>query len=252
VRPSATLPAFLSIFIPAFARTTDLTLSLRRAIPVLFASICTFLSNDLDDIEKDKINHPLRPLPSGHLTTAFVATLYYASLTLALVTTRHFIVSTRISFLYYLLLILCISYHYIVEYLPELKAVYVAATSSIPILILIAYYPAETALHWIAPALFALMFGREVCKDLLDRAGDTASLLHKIPAKRMARIAFSSHAIGLILLAGQVVNVYLLIGFFGMAAILAQSYRAWFHHERDVTAIRLMQISMFLGLFFLL
>lgn len=252
VRPYSSLLAFLSILIPVFVRTADIALSLTRAAPLLFVSMCTFLSNDLDDIEKDKINHPDRPLPGGHLTPAFVTILYYICLALALFTTRHLAISSHISFLYYLLLILCISYHYVVEYLPGFKPIYVAAASSIPVIILVAYYPNETALYRVAIALFAFMLGREVCKDLLDRAGDPVSFLHRIPVTRMAMFAFSSQAIGLILLTPQVVDAYRFIDLASMTTLLAAAYYFWFHLERRVVAIALMKLSIFLGLYFLL
>jgi hypothetical protein len=252
VRPYSSLLAFLSVLVPVFVRTTDLALSVTRAVPLLFVSMCTFLSNDLDDIEKDKVNHPDRPLPSGYLTPPFVAVLYYLCLSLALFTTRHFIDSLHISFLYYLLLTLCISYNYVVEYLPGFKAVYVAAASSFPILILAAYYPNEIGLYRIAIALLAFMLGREICKDLLDRAGDRASFLHRIPATSMARFAFSSQAIGLALLIPNVDDVYHLIDLVSMAALLAVSHLFWFRLERRVAATALMKLSLFLGLYFLL
>lgn len=252
LRPYSSLLAFLSILIPLYVRTNDFVLSAARAAPLLFVSMCTYLSNDLDDIEKDKVNHPDRPLPSGSLAPPFVAILYYIWLALALFTIRHFIVSVHISFLYYLLLLLCISYNYVVEYLPGLKAIYVAAASSIPVLILVAYYPNETALYRIAIALFAFMLGRELCKDLLDRAGDPVSFLHRIPATRMAQLAFSAQAVGLALLIPRIVDIYHFIDLVSMSALLALSYSFWFRLERRVAATTLMKLSIFLGLYFLL
>jgi geranylgeranylglycerol-phosphate geranylgeranyltransferase len=214
--------------------------------------MCTFITNDLDDIEKDKVNHPDRPLPSGNLAPTFVAVFYYFCLAMALFTTRHFVVATHVAFLYYLLLILCISYHYIVEYLPTIKAIYVAAASSVPLLILVAHYPNETALYWIAVALFAVMLGREMCKDLLDRAGDPVSFLHRIPEAVMATLAFALQALGLALLTPLVNDLKHFIGLVTMTALLALSGFLWFHLQRRVAATGLMKLVIFLGLYFLL
>lgn len=60
--------SFLAIFLPLSVRTKDLGLSFSRAIPLLFTGMCTFIANDLNDIEKDRVNHPERPLPVRHLT----------------------------------------------------------------------------------------------------------------------------------------------------------------------------------------
>lgn len=252
LRPYSSLLVFLSILLPVLSRSRDIELSLERAVPVLLVSMCTFISNDLDDIEKDRVNHPDRPLPSGYLTPSFVATLYYFCLAAALLTIRHLIANTAISFLYYLLLSVCISYHYVVEYLPAIKAAYVAAASSIPLFILVAYYPTEATLYRISLALFAFMLGREICKDLLDRPGDPSSPLHRVPATQMASVAFALQALGLALLTLHISDAYHLIDLLGMAAVLATSYVYWFRLRRPSAATALMKLSVFLGLYFLL
>src|SRR3982751_2759981 len=126
-RPYSSLLAFLSILVAVFGRSGNLSLSLGRAAPLLFISFCTYIINDLDDIEKDRINHPDRPLPKGELKPTFVTIVYFICLASALFTTRIYIGATPTSFLYYLVLIASISYRYIVEYLASLKPVYVAA-----------------------------------------------------------------------------------------------------------------------------
>jgi geranylgeranylglycerol-phosphate geranylgeranyltransferase len=213
--------------------------------------MCTFISNDLSDIERDRINHPDRPLPSGYLAPSFVTVIYFTCLTLALFTTHRF-VQTPISFLYYLLLSFCISYNYIVAHLPLFKATYVAGASSVPILILAAYYPTEKALYPIALALFAFMLGRELCKDILDRAGDPESILQRIPANHVAMFAFSSQAFALAILTVGIDDVYHLLDLICMTALFGLSYRLWFRQEQRVEAVGLMKLSLFLGLYFLL
>lgn len=249
-RPYSTLLAFLSVLVPVFVRTSDIALSVERALPLLFISICTFVSNDLDDIDKDRINHPERPLPRGHILPSCVATFYFFSLALALLTTRYFI-PVPAAFLYYLLLILCISYHYVVDYLPAAKAAYVAAASCLPLLILAAFYPAETALYIVAVAEFAFMLGREICKDILDRDGDPDSILHRIPAARMAAGAFAMQSVALILLTPLLLTPYRVLEFAGMTLLLACSYVLWFRADRRRTATAVMKANIFLGLSFL-
>src|SRR5947209_639737 len=134
-RLDSSLLGFLAIFLPFFIRTGDWGLSLCRAIPLLFICICTFIANDLDDAEKDQINHPERPLPARRLTPTFAAILYFIFLGAALFSTQRY-VPERIAFWYYALMVLSISYGYIVDCLPGFKALYVATVISVPVLIL--------------------------------------------------------------------------------------------------------------------
>lgn len=83
--------AFLAIFLPLLVRTGNLAQSLGRAIPLLFVYMCAFIANDLDDVEKDRVNHPERSLPAGYVTPAVAAILYFACLALALFSTRHYV-----------------------------------------------------------------------------------------------------------------------------------------------------------------
>jgi len=108
--------------------------------PLLFTCVCTFIGNDLDDVERDRVNHPERPLPAGELSAAVAGIMYFTCLSLALFSTRHY-VTPGIAFWYYGLIAISISYGYVVECFPSLKAPYVAVVSSIPVLIVAAWYP---------------------------------------------------------------------------------------------------------------
>lgn len=251
VRPNSTLLAFFAILIPVFSRTRDIATSLQRSTPLLLASACTFLVNDLDDLEKDAINHPQRPLPSGQITPALVTMVYFVCLGGALITTRLWVRDNRIAFLYYGGLTVAISYSYIVEYLPALKAPYVAAASTLPVLILIGYFPEEPTLYRVAIALFLSVLGRELCKDILDRKGDPESPLHQVNETTLALIAFGSQAVAVLTIslrlqsAGGAVDALLMSGALTAAAI------CWFRLDRRRTATAWMKTVILLGLFFL-
>ena len=108
-RLDSSLLALLAVFLPLWVRTGNLAQSLGRALPLLFSFMCTFIANDLDDVEKDRVNHPDRPLPARQITPALAAVLYFTCLALALFSTRCY-VSPGIAFLYYSLIALLISY----------------------------------------------------------------------------------------------------------------------------------------------
>jgi geranylgeranylglycerol-phosphate geranylgeranyltransferase len=252
LRLDSSILAFLSILIPVFVRSNDLGESFKRAIPLLFISMCTFIINDLDDLEKDRTNHPDRPLPRGYVKPVFVVVLYYVCLALALWTTRIYIPDGYVAFWYYLLLTTAISYGYVVEYLPGLKPAYVAGASSIPVVILAAFYPQETELYLVAVALFAFMLGRELCMDVRDRPGDPASFLHAIHPKRMANLAFALQATGLLLLSFQITKLPNLLDLLLMTLLWGLALISWFRWGRLKLATGLMKAVVFLGLYFLL
>lgn len=249
-RLSSSLLGALAIFLALLARTGNLGLSLSHAIPLFFIAICTFIANDLDDLEKDRVNHPDRPLPAGHLTTKFAAALYFVSLALGLFSTRYF-VAPDIAFWYYGLITLSISYGYIVECLPSIKTPYVAAASSIPVLIIATSYPNEPRLYVIASSVFLFTLGREICGVIQDRPGDAVSYMHRFKPASLALVSFIVQVIGLPLLATQIRKPGEIAALLAMTFLLALAGVYWFKLASYRQATLLMKIQLFIGLYFL-
>ena len=252
VRLPSSLLAFASVLLPLLARTSDLHLSLQRALPLLFGSMCAFIINDLDDAEKDKINHPDRPLPSKELQPALVAVLYYFCLASALLSIRFGVGAHRIAFFYYVGIAVAISYRYVVEYLPILKPIYVALTSTGPVIVIVQFYPHEVSLYAVALAIFFFMLGRELCKDLPDRLGDPESFLHTIEPRHVAIISGVCQTAGIVLIALRVETPIGALNILLMTILVVVSYVYWLRWGRLTTALGLMKGVLFLGLFFLL
>lgn len=250
-RLETSLLGFFAIFVPLFARNNDLPFSFARAIPLLFISICTFIANDLDDIERDRINHPDRPLPAAHFSTAFAVILYFSCLASALFSTRHFIPS-GVDFLYYGAISISISYGYVVEYIPILKSPFVAMGATVPILIVTASYPKELKLYVVAGSIFLMTLGREICKDIRDRAGDPVSFMHRFRPKPLGKVAFSLQVLGLLLLALIGTKVAHIIDLVAMTLLLAVAAIYWFKSENYKLSLILMKIQLFVGLYFLI
>ncbi len=226
-------------------------MSFHAAIPLLFISICTFIANDLDDVEKDKVNHPDRPLPAGHFSPAFATILYFTSLALALFLTRYY-ASTGVEFIYYGAIALAISYNYIVEYLPLFKAPYVAVAAGVPILIVAASYPQEAKLYVVAGSVVLLTLGREMCMDIRDRAGDKVSFLHGFHPTSLAGFAFFLQMTGTISLVFLINKVIDIIDLLVMIFLLVLAAICWFKFESYKLSLILMKIELFVGLYFLL
>lgn len=249
-RLDSALLAFLAILLPLWVRTGSLAQSLGRAVPLLFSFMCTFIANDLDDVEKDRVNHPDRPLPAGQITPALAAVLYFTCLALALFSTRHY-VAPGVAFLYYALIALLISYGQILDWLPALKAPYVAIVTTIPVVIVAALYPGEAALYQVAVAAFFLVIGREICMDIRDRPGDAISFMHRFRAAPLAVTAFSLQLVGLLLLLCLAHRAGHFIALLVMTALLMQSGILWFKFSRYRRAIILMKLQWLVGLYFL-
>jgi hypothetical protein len=221
------------------------------AIPVLFIGMCTFIANDLEDLEKDQLIHPGRPLPARDLTAEVAAILYFVSLGLALFSTRYF-VAQDIAFWYYALAILSVSYVYIIDGLPIIKTAYVAAASSIPVLIIARMYPNEPTLYVIAGSVFLFTLGREICGDIQDSAGDSVTYLHRFNPISLAVFAFVVQGTGLVLLASQIDKLGEAVNVLAMALILALAGVHWFKFARYKQSTLLMKVQLFVGLYLLI
>jgi len=216
---------------------------------MLFIGMCTFIANDLDDTESDRINHAERPLPRGDVSPSIAATLYFICLGAALFTTRTY-VPFRTAFGYYFLLCMSISYRYIVEVFPVIKAPYVATAFALPVIILASYYPSNR-LRVAAVSVFMYTMGKELCMDLIDRPGDATSVLHRVPEKQLAITAFCVQALALFLLlvlwSGWLDSIFLIT----MTSAFAGATFCWFSARRQI-AVQVMRIQFLLGLRFLL
>lgn len=250
-RLDSSILVFFIIFISFLARTNDLWASFRKGVPLLFTCMCTFIANDLDDLEKDRINHPDRPLPTGSITVTVAVILYFICLGLALFLTKHFI-EQGFDFWYYGLIALSISYGYIVDGIPSVKAPYVAAIVSIPVLMIAFSYPYETRLFIVASAVFLITLGREICMDIKDRDGDVVSMMNKFRAKPLAIAAFFLQAVGLLLVAIQLRKPSDVFCLLAMISSLSLAGIYWFRFAKYRKAIILMKIQFVFGLYFLI
>lgn len=241
---------FLAIFLPLLSRTGDVKDSLFKALPLLFICICTFIANDLNDVEADRINHPARPLPTGEIKPIVATGLYFVSMGLGLFLTRAFVEQT-IAFWYYGLFLVSVSYNFVVGNIPVLKAPYVAFPSAVPVLIVASFFP-ETRLYMVACSVWLVTLGRELCMGVSDREGDEPSFLTKVDPAAVSRFAFGAQAVGLFVVASQTERILDAIVLVAMLGLLVFSGVLWFRFERFFSSIILMKLQLFAGLYFLL
>jgi geranylgeranylglycerol-phosphate geranylgeranyltransferase len=139
--------------------------------------VCGFgnIINDIVDIEADRVNHPGRALPSGAITIARARTMAFFFLTISLLLMFKL---NGISCLIVVLSVLLVLW-----YNTRLKHTSYWGNLAVSILGGFAFLLGGAAGGWgamislpgpIIPAAFAILmhFGREIIKDLEDRAGD--------------------------------------------------------------------------------
>jgi geranylgeranylglycerol-phosphate geranylgeranyltransferase len=210
--------------------------------------MCTFIVNDLDDIDKDLINHPNRPLPSGVLSPTFVTVFYFAALAAALFTTRYCIADARVASVYYIGIALAISYGYVVDYLPTLKPAYVAGTSITPVIVLTLMYPAEALLPRACGAVFLAVLGRELCKDILDRPGDPLSRLHAVNERKIALVAFALQGIAIAFVGVNRWTPLTAAATAIMSLLMSRAAYLWFASTHKTASLAVMKGVIYCGL----
>ncbi len=218
---------------------------------MLFIAMCTFILNDINDFEVDKVNHPDRPLPSGQLLLSIATIFYFFCLALALFSTKLLVPGNSAS-MYYFFLVLVINYKYIVEQLPNCKSLYVSCASAFPVLIVASLLKDTRGLYLVALATSLFVWGREILLDFLDRDGDRTSFIHSTPRSHLTALAFTSQAAGLLLLTPLAQGIFGTLILSLVIALTPISLWLWLASETPRRSILIMKAQMYGGLFFLL
>ena len=243
--------AFLSVLLPTCYRTSDIWLSVTNAAPILPICMCGFIINDLGDIEKDKENHPNRPLPMQTISVLTASILYFTLLAASLILIKVYVDVSRV-YLYLVLLLGLINYNYIVSYVPVLKNIYVAAVVLVPIAITASLVQNTATAYWIAPSLFMVVLGREMLMDVQDAKGDAQTLVKKIGLQTGERTAFIIKFVGSAWLSVVIRNTTDLIVFVLVILVDVIGVAFWHQHDYRKRIIHAMKLQPLLGINYLL
>lgn len=150
--------------------------------------VCGFgnIINDIRDIETDRINHPRRALPSGKISTDRARTLAFFFLLISLLLMVGLNGVCRLVVVASILLVIWYNLH--------LKHTMYWGNSAVSLLGGMTFLLGGATYGWtfavavpgpIIPAFFALLmhFGREIIKDIEDRAGDARAGCNTAPAR---------------------------------------------------------------------
>jgi geranylgeranylglycerol-phosphate geranylgeranyltransferase len=200
-------PSFLiglSVLLPSLSVGVPITKGILAAIPFCFIAMSGYALNDFFDIDKDRINKPHRPHPSGKLTRnqifVLAIALFLLSISFSLIAAK-----TALELAFYTSALVGVAgYNLVVRYCAYVKAFYTAAFSSLPLLYDVVVYGLPR-MYILAPAA-ALLFvsAREILMDIRDIPGDKRDAIVTLPMllgeKTTANVAFSMKMISLVIL----------------------------------------------------
>src|ERR1044072_3537324 len=83
-RLDAAAVVFVALFMPILYAGHSAFYAFTRAMPLTFICMCGFVINNIFDIEKDRENHPTRPLPSGRISPSVASFIYFMLLAVSL------------------------------------------------------------------------------------------------------------------------------------------------------------------------
>ena len=183
-RPLNFLITFLSVIVAAIICLPDKTLGLNVFIAAFTASLVMAsgnIINDIHDIEIDKINKPLRPLPSGKITIKEANGLYILLVVISII--LSYLVSEVA------LIIVLISILLLFFYSKYLKRILLVGNITVAFLTGLVFIfggaVVENPSAAIVPAVFAFLINliREIVKDMEDVEGDTKAGVITFPVK---------------------------------------------------------------------
>lgn len=240
--------AFLTIALPTYVHSNNLLFSLAAALPIVAICLCTFILNDLNDVDRDQINHPERALPSGAISTRFALGMYAVSLGGALLTVKAFI-PVAAQFWYLALFLISINYNTTVDYAPKLKNIHVAVANLL-LLIIVYTITGAPVRPFVILALALFVTGREMLMDSCDTAGDGATLARLWP-RGIVYGAFALQWVSVLLLLAVSRQSLEAIAAAAIASMLMGTCAAWRSSGLRRGLLQIMKIQMACGIIFL-
>lgn len=235
--------AALTIFIPVAVHSNSITKAIYYSLPIFLSSMMAFVINDVHDIERDKVNHPERILPSGELSLRSAVIIYYVILIFTLVSINQF-APFNLVFYYVTFLLLAINYNYIIDFFPLIKTVYVAIAATVPVIIsqlLINFLPE----FWVLPlSLFLFILSREILMDINDIKGDRYNIASIYREKYLVLTSFSLQLFSaLALFCVSQTLIHRIVVFFVISIVFANYYLWKIKGKRD-SSISMMKLQM--------
>jgi geranylgeranylglycerol-phosphate geranylgeranyltransferase len=250
-RTATSALAFAMVFLPYYARTRDLWASITLATPIFTIAMCMFILNDINDVERDRINHPRRPLATGSISVRTAGIVYLLLFGTSLILVR-ILIERGVHFIYLAGFLLAINYNTVVNNLPKLKNPYVALTATVPVFIVNSALGTQAIPSSAAISIFLFIFGREMLMDVHDAPGDGETLAKSLTTGRAAVIAFILQAMALVVLGLHLTSSLRVVSLGLILLMFTYILARWKRPQKRLLLIHLMKVQLVAALSFLL
>lgn len=160
------------VFLPLAFSGWPISLAAAKALPFMLAAMSAFATNDLVDVEKDRISKPHRALPSGAVSLRTARALTAAVLVLSCVASVACAASAPEFAIYAVTLLGAVLYNVVVKKAAEAKAFMTALISMMPFVFVSCLLQNPQGAWTIAVVLFFYISARELKMDIRDVEGD--------------------------------------------------------------------------------
>jgi geranylgeranylglycerol-phosphate geranylgeranyltransferase len=237
------------MFVPAYTHAHDLGRSLAVAAPIFLISMCTFILNDLHDVEADRINHPHRPLPSKVITQRSAAIAYITVLVASLALIRALTTPTQ-HYLYLTVLLVATNYSVVVSFIPELKTIYVAGTVTLALMLVCGIAGSGIDITLLSSA-FLFILGRELLMDVQDLEGDGRTFAKWFTPGKTTFVAFGLQGVSTLMLLLIAKATLETAAASTNAVLLFIVISEWWNEKRRRRLLQVMQFQMLAAIVFL-
>ena len=173
MRPQSVFLMLLLIYIPIVIETKDYGYGFVQILPFYLLITGEIILNDYQDVEKDKINKPHRPLAKGKISLQLAKYLFNIFISMSLVGAiicynQSFV---RIVFFFAVFGILT-SYSVYLKKIALVKTFITALTTVICLCFVFSYYELKVVRVYYSVVAFFYISSRELLMDIRDYAGD--------------------------------------------------------------------------------
>lgn len=250
-RLDSSLYIFAVVFLPLVIHGETFLSSFLMSFPLLTTSMGAFALNDINDVERDRTNHPDRPLVQGDLSTKLAMMVYFVLLAVTLLWMRAFVGSSMI-WPYVLYLVILTNYNFVIDEFPSLKNFVVSIAIVMPVVVLDTILFGYLFHAIVIVSLFLFVIGREMLMDICDADGDGPTLSKVLGEASSQSIAFFLHVVALVLLwVASEGHGDLLVSSL-ITIIFLVVYVAWKFFDQRENAIRLMKLQLIAGIEYLI
>ena len=186
----------LSILFPIAYITKNISIGIEYSMPIFCILSAGFIINNINDIERDKVNNPDRVLPKNDISINQAIIWYYFFLAVALLSIKSLIPFDYL-FIYLLYLVLMTNYDYVILGHPYFKNLYVVLVASIHFSIL---YKLTSINIFILIGLIINILCKEIYMDIRDIKGDGNTFAKMFGVKIAGAVILSLQAVLLPLL----------------------------------------------------